>query len=79
VRITAPGGASGQAVTDDAGVLSSLDPALTALAGGTPIGEWSFEILSGASLMDGDNLRLDRVYDLQLGLEYEYAAVAEAL
>ena len=79
VKVTAPSGASGQAVTDSTGTVSSLDAALSSLNGGTPLGDWRFEVLDGASLSDGGVLRPDRVYDIQFGLEYEYAAVPEAL
>jgi hypothetical protein len=61
------------------GVVSTDLPALAALAGGDPIGAWRIEVLGGPSLMDGGTLKLDRVYNVQIGLEYAFEYVAEAI
>jgi hypothetical protein len=79
VKVTAPSGATGTATTDANGVVSSLDAALAGLTGGTPIGPWKVEVLDGTSLRDGGVLKLDRIYNIQFGLEYSYEAVPEAL
>jgi hypothetical protein len=79
VRITTPSGATGTAQTDAMGVVSTDLPALAALAGGDPIGAWRIEVLGGPSLMDGGTLKLDRVYNVQIGLEYAFEYVAEAI
>lgn len=79
VKVTAPSGASGTAVTDASGVVSTLAAPLGPVAGGTPIGQWKVEVLDGASLRDGANLKLDRVYNIQFGLEYSFQAVPEVL
>jgi hypothetical protein len=77
LRITAPNGASGEATTGAAGMVSSQLPALAALAGQTPIGTWKVEVISGPSLMDGGTLKLDRIYNIQIGLEYAFDFVPE--
>jgi hypothetical protein len=79
LRITAPDGASGDATTDATGMVSSQLPALAALAGQTPIGTWKIEVVSGPSLMDGETLKLDRVYNIQMGLEYAFDFVPEVI
>jgi tetratricopeptide (TPR) repeat protein len=79
LRITAPNGAVGEAVTNASGLVSSRLPALAALAGQTPVGTWQVEVLAGPSLMDGATLRLDRVYNIQVGLEYTFAFVPEVI
>jgi hypothetical protein len=79
VKVTAPDGSTGTVTTNADGVMSSLMPALAALAGGTPIGQWKVEVLDGASLKDAGVLKFDRVYNIQFGLEYSYEAIPEAL
>jgi hypothetical protein len=79
VKVTAPGGASGTFTTNASGVVSSISPALAAIAGGDPIGAWKVEVLDGASLKDGGVMKFDRVYNVQWGLEYGFEAVPEAL
>jgi hypothetical protein len=78
VRATAPNGTVGTADTDANGTISSLVPALAGLAGQNPMGQWKVEVLAGASLMDGASLKFDRVYNLQMGLEYSFDFPPEA-
>ena len=79
LKVTAPGGATGSLQTNGNGVVSTLAPQLTTLAGGTPIGAWKVEVTDGASLKDNGVMKFDRVYNVQFGLEYSYEAVPEAL
>jgi hypothetical protein len=79
VRITAPDGTLGSATTDGAGMVSSELPALTGLAGQSPIGEWKIEVLSGASLLEAGILKFDRVYNIQMGLEYTFEFEPEVI
>ena len=79
VRITAPTGANGTATTDAMGVVSTELAELAALAGIDPIGAWKVEVLAGPSLMDGATLKYDRVYNLQVGLEYNFDYAPEVL
>lgn len=79
VKVTAPGGTNGTTTTNASGVVSSLAPQLAALVGGTPIGQWKVAVLDGASLKEAGVLKLDRVYNIQFGLEYSYEAVPEAM
>lgn len=79
LRITEPNGAQGVAVTDVNGVVSTEGPGLAGLAGKDPLGPWKIEVTDGASLMDGGVLKLDRVYNIQMGLEYSFEYVEEAI
>jgi hypothetical protein len=72
VGVTAPNGATGKATTDASGMVTSLLPALTGLAGQSPLGQWKVEVLTGASLLDGAALKFDRVYNIQIGLSYSF-------
>jgi hypothetical protein len=79
VRVTAPNGSSGTVTTDAMGVVSTELPALAAIAGVDPVGAWRVEVIGGPSLMDDGTLKFDRVYNLQVGLEYNFEYVAEVL
>lgn len=79
LALTAPGGASGTATTDALGSVSTDDPALQALAAGSPVGEWSIAVTGGASLMNGGELKTDRIHNIQFGLEYEFEFVPEEI
>jgi hypothetical protein len=77
VRLTAPGGATGSAVTDANGVVSSGDPALAALVGLDPVGTWQVQVVGGAPLDDGGVVRFERVYNIQLGFDYSFDYLPE--
>jgi hypothetical protein len=81
VNVTAgsPSGFSGAATTDASGMISSETPALAGLAGGTPLGNWTIDVVGGPPLSDGTTVHYDRVYDVQFGLEYAFEYVPEAL
>ena len=73
------GGGGGIAVTDAQGVVSSDAAALAGLAGGSPIGGWTVRVRGGASISENAALKLDRLYNIQLGIEYGYAYVDEVI
>ncbi|HLJ35190.1 MAG TPA: hypothetical protein VKU38_16170, partial [Ktedonobacteraceae bacterium] len=77
VRITAASGASGTGTTDANGVISSENPQLAALIASDPPGVWQVEVTGGASIADGGTLKFDRVYNIQMGLEYAFEYVQE--
>jgi hypothetical protein len=79
LRISSPNGFSGTAATAANGMVSSETPALAGLATGTPLGHWTIDVVGGAPLADGTNVRYDRVYDIQFGLEYGFEYVPEEL
>jgi hypothetical protein len=79
LRITAPNGNSGNATTGADGSVSSAAAGLAGLASGSPVGDWKVEVVGGASLMDGDTVKFDRIHNIQMGLEYGYEFVAEEL
>jgi hypothetical protein len=78
VRVTSPSGTSGTATTDANGAVSTTDPALAAMVGASPIGNWKVEVLSGDPLMVDGQLRFDRIYSVQMGLQYAFRFVEEA-
>jgi hypothetical protein len=77
LKLTSPSGATGTVMTDSIGAVSTDNPALAALIGGDPIGSWKVEVLSGAPLLDGDKMKYDRVYNIQMGLEYTFEYLPE--
>jgi hypothetical protein len=77
LRVTAPDGASGTATTDASGLVSTEDPALASLIGIDPLGAWQLEVVGGAPITDDGQLRLDRIYNIQIGLEYTFVYVEE--
>jgi len=79
LRITAPNGSSGNATTAADGSVSSEAATLAGLANGSPVGDWKVEIVGGASLDDGGTLKFDRIHNIQMGLEYGFAFVAEEI
>lgn len=72
LKVTGPGASTATATTDANGVV-----ALTSLASGTPIGQWTIELLGGASLLDGAVIKSERVYNIQFGLEYDFTFISE--
>jgi hypothetical protein len=79
VRVTGPNGAIGTAQTDANGVVTTGDPQLSGIVGADPLGAWKVEVIGGAPLMDAGTLKLDRVYNVQLGLEYGFTYVPEVV
>lgn len=77
VRITGSSGASCTGTTDANGVISSESPQLAALIDTDPLGVWQVEVTGGASISDGGTLKFDRVYNIQMGLEYAFEYVQE--
>jgi hypothetical protein len=77
LRVTSPAGAGGAATTDAQGVVSTDDAALAGLAGIDPLGEWKLEVLGGPSVSDNGAVLPQRIYNIQVGLEYGFAYVAE--
>jgi hypothetical protein len=59
--------------------VSSALPAWASLAGQSPIGAWTIEVTGGPSLMDGATLKVDRVYNVQFGLEYSFDFAPEVI
>jgi hypothetical protein len=79
VRVTGPGGVSGTARTDASGVISTASPTLAGLIGKNPISTWKVEVLGGPSLNGAGPVKFDRVYNLQMGLEYTFTNVPEVI
>jgi hypothetical protein len=78
LTVTGPNNAIGNVTTDATGTVSSADAALAGLVGADPLGTWKVQVVGGASITDGGVLKLDRVYNIQFGLEYSYEYVPEA-
>ena len=70
---------TGNATTDATGTVSSADVPLAGLVGADPLGTWKVQVVGGAPITDGGVLKLDRVYNIQFGLEYSYDYVPEAV
>jgi hypothetical protein len=79
VSVTGPNNVKATGTTGILGVLSSIAAPLNVLNGQNPIGNWSVEIIGGASLKDGDVMKWDRVYNIQMGLEYSFEYVPEEI
>jgi hypothetical protein len=60
-------------------MVSSERPDLAGLAGTSPVGTWKIEVLDGVALKVDGVLRFDRVYNVQIGLEYTFDFVPEVL
>lgn len=79
VRVTGPNGVSGIARTDASGVISTTEPTLAGLIGTNPLDTWKVEVLGGPSLNVGGAVKFDRIYNLQIGLEYTFTNVPEVI
>jgi hypothetical protein len=79
LRITGPDETSGTATTGADGSVSTDDPQLAPLIGSDPLGEWQIEVLSGESISEEGELQLQRIYNVQVGLEYTFEYVEEVL
>ncbi|UCC29691.1 MAG: hypothetical protein JSU86_15985 [Phycisphaerales bacterium] len=79
LRITGPDNTVQVLTSDAAGVVTSVGTPLSAIHGADPVGTWKLEVLSGPSLMDGAEMKLDRIYNVQLGMEYSFDLPAEVL
>lgn len=77
LTIIGPNGFTGSENTDAKGAVSSLDAPLAGLAGANPLGNWKVQVTGGPSITDGGSLKLDRIYNIQFGLEYSYEYVPE--
>lgn len=79
LRISGPNGVVGTVTTNSDGVVSSDRPELAALVGAEPLGTWQVEVISGDALMADGELKFDRIYNLQMGLEYAFEYVEEVI
>ncbi|WP_298795491.1 hypothetical protein [uncultured Pseudonocardia sp.] len=77
LRISGPDGAGGVVTTDADGVVSTEGADLAGLVGIDPLGDWTVDVLGGAAITDNGVLRPERIYNLQVGLEYRFAYVVE--
>jgi hypothetical protein len=78
LEITAPGGTSATVKTNKDGVVSTDAAQLAPIKGISPLGTWEVAVRGGPSLTDAGSLKFERVYNVQLGLEYEFEYVPEA-
>jgi hypothetical protein len=79
LRITGPNAVSAVLTTNADGVVSSVGGPLSGIHGADPVGAWRLEVVAGPSLMDGGVLKLDRIYNIQMGVEYSFDLPAEVL
>lgn len=79
LRITGPEGTTGEVTTNTDGVISTENPQLASLVGTDPLGEWQVEAIGGAPITEGGELKFDRIYNIQIGLEYSFEYVEEVI
>ncbi|MGH2995062.1 MAG: hypothetical protein ACRDN6_07270 [Gaiellaceae bacterium] len=78
LEVTAPGRPAATVKTNVDGVVSTDDAPLAPIKGTSPLGTWDVAVRGGPSVTEGGVLKFDRVYNVQLGLEYEFEYVPEA-
>ncbi len=79
LRVAGPNGVDGVVTTDAEGVISTDDAAIAGLIGADPLAEWQVAVVGGAPVMDNGSVRPDRVYNVQVGLEYSFEYLPEAI
>jgi hypothetical protein len=79
LRLTGPNGTSGTVQTDANGIVSTESAALGGLINADPVGTWQVEVLGGVPLTDAGAVKFDRVYNIQLGLDYSFDYAPEVL
>lgn len=79
MRITGPEGTPGEVTTNTDGVVSTENPQLASLVGTDPLGEWQVEVIGGAPINEGRELKLDRIYNVQIGFEYAFEYIEEVI
>ena len=78
LRIKGPIGNTIDLTTDVNGMVSikeGTDPASLRMK--SPLGKWSVQVVDGLSLLEEGALKFDRVYNIQMGLEYFFEYVPE--
>jgi hypothetical protein len=73
VAITAPNGVTKNYITGNDGLVAinpGNDPA--GMVGKTPLGTWKIQVTGGTSITDAGTVKYDRVYNIQMGLEYSF-------
>jgi hypothetical protein len=79
VHVTGPDGVDAVVPTNEAGVISTDDAALAGLLNANPLAEWQVEVVGGAPVMDNESVVPGRVYNVQMGLEYTFDYLPEAI
>ena len=79
LRITDTIGHIGTIKTDVDGMISTERPELAALIGTNPVGTWKIEMIGGPSISEEGKLKFERIYNIQMGLEYSFEYVDEVI
>ncbi|MHC1729121.1 MAG: hypothetical protein AB9866_24515 [Syntrophobacteraceae bacterium] len=79
LAVTSPAGTTGTVTTNANGVVSTSSPSLAAIEGQDPIGAWTVQLKGGASVTEAGQVKYDRVYNIQFGLEYGFTSMPEVL
>lgn len=79
LHIAGPNGVDAQVTTDAQGVVSTEDAALAGLINADPLADWQVDVVGGASVMDNGEVQPDRIYNIQMGLDYRFEYLPEAI
>jgi hypothetical protein len=79
LEITGPDGVARNGTTSAEGVVTTENAPLNGLIGTDPLGQWRIRVTGGAPVTENGDLRFDRIYNIQIGLEYSFEYVEEVL
>jgi hypothetical protein len=79
LRIVGPNGIDATVTTNASGVVSTEDATLAGLLNTDPLADWQVSIVGGAPVMDGGVVQPNRIYNIQMGLEYRFEFLPEVI
>jgi hypothetical protein len=79
LRIVGPNGVDAQVTTNADGIVSTEDAALAGLVGADPLADWQVSVVGGASVTENGEVQPGRIYNIQMGLEYRFEYLPEAI
>ncbi len=79
LRMVGPNGVDAVVATDAVGMISTDDGALAGLIDADPVADWSISVVGGAPVTDGGIVVPDHIYNMQLGLDYRFDYLSEAV
>lgn len=79
LRIVGPNGVDAQVTTNADGIVSTEDAALAGLVGADPLADWQVSVVGGASVVENGEVQPGRIYNIQMGLEYRFEYLPEAI
>jgi len=79
LRIVGPNGVDVQVTTDANGIVTTEDAALAGLINADPLADWQVAVVDGASVTENGAVQPGRIYNIQMGLEYRFEYLPEAI